>query len=209
MTQSGTNVVLNLGGTQTLTFAGTTISGQLTASDFALPINLTGWKETFDDEFNTFSASATSHTTTWHIASGTRAANHEAENYSTNLGAGSPFNLSNGVLDITATPMSSAPGLPYTSGDITSQYSLAQTYGFFEISAQLLAGQGMWPRVLAVAREMEAGPGTRRDGRVGTGPHDPLHNDAFPGCRHQQRRDHGQQHVHGLQHLRWIGSPTR
>ena len=144
MTQSGANVVLNLGGTQTLTFAGTTIS-QLTASDFALPINLTGWKETFDDEFNTFSASATSHTTTWHIASGTRAANHEAENYSTNLGAGSPFNLSNGVLDITATPTSSAPGLPYTSGDITSQYSFAQTYGFFEISAQLPAGQGMWP----------------------------------------------------------------
>jgi beta-glucanase (GH16 family) len=50
------------------------------------------------------------------------------------------------MLAITATP---APGLPpgltHRSGLITSQFLLSQRYGYFEMRAQLPAGQGLWP----------------------------------------------------------------
>jgi len=144
MTQVGGNVSLNLGGGETVLFAGTTI-GQFTASDFALPANFQGWKQTFDDEFTSFNASATGFGTNWWAETGTLPANREAENYVNNVGPGGPFSLNNGVLAITATDTSSAPGLPYTSGEITTARSFAQTYGYFEVSAELPAGQGMWP----------------------------------------------------------------
>jgi len=143
MTQVGANVVLALGG-QTLTFAGAT-KAQFTAADFALPLNLTGFHKTFDDEFNTFNASADGHTTTWRTVSGTLSGNKEAEYYSNKVGPGGPFSLSNGVLDITASPTSTVPGLPYTSGEINTARSFSQTYGYFEMRAQLPAGAGMWP----------------------------------------------------------------
>ncbi len=143
MTQVGSNVVLALGN-QTLTFENA-VKTQFTAKDFALPLNLAGFQQTFDDEFNTFSASADGHTTTWRAISGTFASNKEAEYYSNNVGAGGPFSVSNGVLDITASPTSISPGLPYTSGEINTSRSFAQTYGYFEMRAQLPAGAGMWP----------------------------------------------------------------
>ena len=144
MTQQGTSVVLALGGGHTVTFANQTIS-QFTAKDFALPSAPTGWKMTFDDEFNTLSASASGNGTTWQFQSGTRAANDEAENYLPSSGPGSPFSIANGVLDITASPVSTAPGLPYTSGGLTTARSFSQTYGYFEIRAEMPAGAGMWP----------------------------------------------------------------
>lgn len=143
MSQVGANVALKLGG-QTLTFANAT-KAQFTAADFALPLNLTGFQQTFDDEFNTFNASADGHTTTWRTVSGTLPSNKEAEYYSNKVGADGPFSLSNGVLNITASPTSIAPGLPYTSGEINTSRSFAQTYGYFEMKAQLPAGAGMWP----------------------------------------------------------------
>ncbi len=89
MTQVGSNVVLALGN-QTLTFANA-VKTQFTAKDFALPLNLAGFQQTFDDEFNTFSASADGHTTTWQAISGTFASNKEAEYYSNKVGAGAPL----------------------------------------------------------------------------------------------------------------------
>jgi beta-glucanase (GH16 family) len=142
MSQVGDNVLLNLGGGETLTFVGAT-TGQFTAHDFALPMNLSGFQRTFDDEFTTFSASPDGLTTTWRTTAGTLS--NEAEHYASTVGVGSPFRLSNGILDIAATPVSSAAGLPYTSGEIMTQRSFAQTYGYFEMRAELPAGQGMWP----------------------------------------------------------------
>jgi Glycosyl hydrolases family 16 len=142
MTQVGDNVLLDLGGGETLTFAGA-VKAQFTAGDFALPMNLAGFQLTFDDEFDTFNASPDGLTTTWRTTGSTFS--HELEHYASTVGAGGPFTLGNGVLDIAATPVSSAAGLPYTSGEITTQRSFAQTYGYFEMRAELPAGQGMWP----------------------------------------------------------------
>jgi Glycosyl hydrolases family 16/Domain of unknown function (DUF4214) len=142
MSQAGDDVLLDLGGGETLTFVGA-VTGQFTEHDFELPMNLAGFQRTFDDEFTTFSASPDGLTTTWRTTAATLS--NEAEHYASTVGAGGPFSLNNGILDIAATPVSSAAGLPYTSGEITTQRSFAQTYGYFEMRAELPAGQGMWP----------------------------------------------------------------
>ena len=61
-----------------------------------------------------------------------------------------PFHVADGLLTITAAP--AAPGIQdaiagqtYTSGMINTFHSFSQTYGYFEIRAQLPAAQGMWP----------------------------------------------------------------
>ena len=145
MTQTGSDVVLNLGGSQSITFVNQTI-GQFTAADFATPLNMSGFsKMTSDDEFNTLSASANGVGTNWQFMTGTRANNHEAENYGPAGGSVSPFSTSNGVLDITASQVSTAPGLSYTSGGLTTQKSFKQTYGLFEVNAEMPTGAGMWP----------------------------------------------------------------
>ena len=144
MTQAGTNVVLSLGSGQTVTFANQTIA-QFTAKDFAIPLSTAGLTMTFDDEFNTLSASASGAGTTWQFMTGTLSANDEVETYQAFSGAGSPFSLSNGVLDITAKPVTSNANSAYTSGGLTTAQSFSQTYGLFEINAEMPTGAGMWP----------------------------------------------------------------
>ncbi len=62
-----------------------------------------------------------------------------------------PFHLTAGrYLAITAQPAPPAakPALwnrPYTSGVITTRFSFAQRYGYYEVSAQLPDGRGLWP----------------------------------------------------------------
>ena len=61
-----------------------------------------------------------------------------------------PFSIDKGVLEITAQPTSrsAATGVqsyPYVSGLISTQPSFAQTYGYFEIRAELPQGKGLWP----------------------------------------------------------------
>jgi beta-glucanase (GH16 family) len=61
-----------------------------------------------------------------------------------------PFSVEDGVLTIIARP--TPPGLAprirdyrYVSGVITTQPSLNQTYGYFEMRARLPEGKGLWP----------------------------------------------------------------
>ncbi|QQP92758.1 family 16 glycosylhydrolase (plasmid) [Skermanella sp. TT6] len=61
-----------------------------------------------------------------------------------------PFDVSNGVLTISAKPVDRATsaslgGASYTSGLITTEYSFQQTYGYFEMRADMPAGSGFWP----------------------------------------------------------------
>ena len=124
------------------------------------PKNLAGTASlTFSDEFNTFSiwngSSGTWQTSyPWSPASGgTNAPNGELQWYINPAYAPTssvnPFSISGGILDIEAAPASatikSITGLPYTSGIITTNHSFAQTYGYFEMRAQLPTGQGIWP----------------------------------------------------------------
>jgi beta-glucanase (GH16 family) len=53
-----------------------------------------------------------------------------------------------GILRITASKSPSlnlTENLPYVSGLITTEPSFSQKYGYFEMSAKLLDGQGLWP----------------------------------------------------------------
>lgn len=61
-----------------------------------------------------------------------------------------PFSVDEGVLEITAqpTPLRAARGIesyPYVSGLISTQPSFSQTYGYFEMRAELPRGKGLWP----------------------------------------------------------------
>ncbi|MCB5176355.1 family 16 glycosylhydrolase [Microvirga lenta] len=62
--------------------------------------------------------------------------------------AADPFETGDGILTITAN-VSPDPaltdGLPYVSGLINTHGTFSQTYGYFEICAQVPAGQGLWP----------------------------------------------------------------
>ena len=92
---------------------------------------------TFDDEFNTLSASSSGNGTTW--------TNHEWWGGPEGEAVSTPQNLSvhNGVLDITSTENNGT----WTTGAIESTNSqgqgFAQKYGYFEIRAKIAAGQGL------------------------------------------------------------------
>ena len=119
-------------------------------------INLSGYKLTFDDEFNSFSSNGpsnyqvTGHTGTWDTtySYGERKLNDEVQMYSDSTVGVNPFSTSGGVLDIHAAPSadpSKTQGQTYTSGAITTFHSFAQQYGYFEMRAELPQGAGMWP----------------------------------------------------------------
>ena len=72
-----------------------------------------------------------------------------AGNTSSALGV-NPFSINDGILNITAAPTSpelvdALGGYQYTSGLITTRESFQQTYGYFEMRADLPQGQGLWP----------------------------------------------------------------
>ena len=117
---------------------------------------------TFDDEFNSLSlwdGNSGTWDTTAQFSSDTGngyslPSNGEQEWYINSRYAGTasikPWSVSNGVLNLTAAPTpagmaSQINGYQYTSGQITTSKSFSQTYGYFEMRAQLPAGQGLWP----------------------------------------------------------------
>src|ERR1700755_3251579 len=61
-----------------------------------------------------------------------------------------PWTVSNGVPTLqaakaSATISAAINGYQYTSGMINTYHSFSQQYGYFEMRAQLPAGQGLWP----------------------------------------------------------------
>jgi beta-glucanase (GH16 family) len=117
---------------------------------------------TFNDEFNNLSlwngSSGTWATTYWwqdQTGNGaTLASNGEQEWYINDRFAGTasvrPWNVANGVLTLTAAPASAdvsaqINGYQYTSGLLNTYHTFSQTYGYFEMRADLPAGQGVWP----------------------------------------------------------------
>ena len=144
----------------------------LTAADFAFNLNLGGALPVFDAQFNSLSLyDPSSQTGIWKTSfqsgdqsganaytSRTLASGGEQEIYvdpafsgtgATPLGL-NPFSVSGGVLSITganapASDVAALSGYAYTSGLLTTEKSFAQLYGYFEIRAELPAGQGVWP----------------------------------------------------------------
>lgn len=61
-----------------------------------------------------------------------------------------PWTVANGELTLTAAPADPSiqpliNGYQYTSGEVNTQHSFNQLYGYFEMRAELPAGQGVWP----------------------------------------------------------------
>ncbi len=88
-----------------------------------------------------------------------------------------PFSIDNGVLSITASaaPAEDSQWLgkrPYTSGLITSYSSFQQTYGYFEVRADMPKGQSLWPAFWLLP--VDLGPHTELDAFEEIG-QDPTH----------------------------------
>jgi Ca2+-binding RTX toxin-like protein len=153
MTQSGADVVLDLGAGDALIFRNRRIDG-FTAGDFQLPVDRTALRATLSDDFDSFAVTPSGldaggkavWRSTYLWGGRTLSGNHEAQFYSDATTGRDPFRAADGVLHITAAPTSGLPdGLTYSSGLITSQMSCVQTYGYFEMTAKLPAGGGFWP----------------------------------------------------------------
>ena len=128
---------------------------------------------TFSDEFNSLSLwNGTSGTwsTKYPFApekGGSLPSNGEQEWYINSMYAPTtsvrPWTVSNGVLTLTAQPASASiqpliDGYQYTSGMINTFNSFTQTYGYFEMRAQLPAGQGLWPAFWLLQADMSWPP---------------------------------------------------
>ena len=80
-----------------------------------------------------------------------------------------PFHLTPGAdLAITAdrTPAAAKSllwGRPYTSGVITTRFSFAQRYGYFEVRARPPSGRGLWPAFWLLPADPDAPAGTELD----------------------------------------------
>lgn len=106
-------------------------------------LDLTGFKLTFYDDFDSFSWHNGTNNGTWQSyyrwPARTLSGNGELEYYSDSTVGVDPFHLDPnppGVLEMQANPSANpaATGnLPYTSGMITTFPSFSQTYGYFEI----------------------------------------------------------------------------
>jgi beta-glucanase (GH16 family) len=100
-------------------------TGTWMTSNLGAPLSGNGWSPTGEQE--------------WYINS----------NYAPTSSV-TPWTVNNGILTITAAPASPSiqsliDGYQYTSGRITNAESFSQTYGYFEMRAQMPAGQGLWP----------------------------------------------------------------
>lgn len=159
ITQEGANLRLDLGDGESLVFANEAI-GDLHAGQFELSLDRSALTQTFGDDFNTLQFYDGT-TGVWEAKywwapekGATLSGNGELQwyinpSYAPTASA-NPFSINNGVLTITAkeTPDSISAevnGYDYTSGMLTTHASFAQTYGYFEIRADMPNDQGAWP----------------------------------------------------------------
>ena len=185
MTQVGADVVLQLSTTDAVKFLNKTIAS-FQASDFQLASDSSNLNLSFHDEFDTapalYDPGAGTGTWTPNFSTGdssglrgygshTLRNNGEKEIYVDPAYAGTggaplginPFSVSNGVLDINARATTDAEKqslwyYKYASGLLTTAHSFAQTYGYFEIKAQLPTGQGVWPAFWLLPTSLSSPP---------------------------------------------------
>eukprot|EP00913_Durusdinium_trenchii_P031535 g29527.t1 len=158
-TQEGANLRLDLGGGESLVLANTT-SGDLQASQFQLVLDRSQLTLSFNDNFNSLSLRDGNEGTWdakfwWAPERGSSLTENGEQQWYINpdyegTAAVNPFSVSNGVLTISAEPASQAiqsqiDGYDYTSGLLNTYSSFAQTYGYFEMRADMPTEQGVWP----------------------------------------------------------------
>ncbi|WP_082504478.1 family 16 glycosylhydrolase [Methylobacterium sp. Leaf111] len=163
MRQVGSDVVFQLTPKDVITVENTLVT-QFAPSSFLLASDLSNYKLTFSDEFNSFSLNdGTNLDGTWYplyprtgLSAHTTPDKGSAQ-YFTYLGDDgstgeqvgiNPFSINDGVLTIEMKPIPEAEqykayGYDYSSGMINTASSFSQTYGYFEIRARLPVGQGL------------------------------------------------------------------
>jgi beta-glucanase (GH16 family) len=133
---------------------GLAIAGELVIAPGSMPSasarDLSGYKLTFDEEFNSYDLNNGQTTpgiwnTKYYGNNRSLPSNEEQEYYSDPSVGVNPFSVQNGELTITAAPGANKAKLPYNSGAITNDGRFSQTYGYFEMRAKLAQGKGMWP----------------------------------------------------------------
>ncbi|MGA0606537.1 family 16 glycosylhydrolase [Phenylobacterium sp. VNQ135] len=168
MTQDGADVKLDLGDGDGLIFRNITID-QFQASNFQLELNhATLGAQTFGDDFSgplSLWDAQSNPTGTWRpdfgyqgeqgTGSYTLMSNNEKQIYTSPYFRGhngdfseSPFVTNpDGTLSIVARPSANGEifGYGYTSGMITTKESFSQTYGYFEMRADIPDAVGAWP----------------------------------------------------------------
>jgi beta-glucanase (GH16 family) len=158
-TQKGTDLWLNFDNGESVVLANTTAS-DVSADQFKLSLDRSNLTATFADEFNTLSLSD-GQTGVWEPKfwwagneGGSLHTNSEKQWYINPAyqptSSVNPFSVQNGVLTIKAAPTPDAisdavKGYDYTSGMLTTHPSFSQTYGYFEIRADMPNEQGAWP----------------------------------------------------------------
>lgn len=115
-------------------------------------LDTSAMKLTFSDEFESRSISQDGVNTTWSdIRSGSRFDSNSDIGFGTSSfvdpsSGYDPFLVANGTLTITAVPDRTPFGYPgsWESGLITTQNGFSQTYGYFEMRADLADASGAW-----------------------------------------------------------------
>jgi beta-glucanase (GH16 family) len=168
LSQVGNDVKLDLGGTDGLIFRNLTV-GQLSAQNFQLQLDPSKLGAmTFHDDFSgplSLWDATNNPSGTWRpdygyqgvqgVGSYTLVSNDEKEIYTSPYFRGAPgtstlnpfTSNADGTLTITAAPSADPNifGYHYTSGMISTAPSFAQTYGYFEMKAELPSTAGAWP----------------------------------------------------------------
>jgi beta-glucanase (GH16 family) len=169
MHQSGSDVILQLDPSETLTFRNTTL-GSFTSNQMLVSLDRSKLGAlTFDDEFNSFQKyDFSTNSGLWQTDFGfdphnpgnySLLQNGEQQRYITGAFQGSadhalgyePFSDANGVLTITAMPIApndqgAAYGGGYASGMIDTRGVFEQKYGYFEIKMAIpTQATGAWP----------------------------------------------------------------
>jgi beta-glucanase (GH16 family) len=158
-TQEGSNLRLDLGGGESLVFANKT-TADLHADQFQLTLDRSALTQTFSDDFNSLSLRNGDQGVWdakfwWAPDKGSSlSGNGELQWYINpsyaSTSSVNPFSVKDGVLTIKAAPASDAiqsqiDGYDYTSGLLNTHSSFAQTYGYFEIRADMPTDQAAWP----------------------------------------------------------------
>ncbi|NTJ41822.1 family 16 glycosylhydrolase [Agrobacterium larrymoorei] len=158
-TQKGNDLWLNFDNGESIVLANTS-SNDLSAHQFKLSLDRSKLSSTFSDEFNSLSLSDGTRSVWepkfWWAGEqgGSLHTNSEKQWYINPAyqptASVNPFSVSDGVLTIRAAPTPDAisdavNGYDYTSGMLTTHPSFSQTYGYFEIRADMPGEQGAWP----------------------------------------------------------------
>jgi beta-glucanase (GH16 family) len=157
--QKGDDLWFDLGNGESLVLADTR-PDDLSADQFELSLDRSNLTQTFDEDFNTLSfvdgeEGVWEAKYWWAPDKGASLHTNGEQQWYVNpeygpTASANPFSVSDGVLTITAerTPEAlrgEVEGYEYTSGMLTTHGSFEQTYGYFEIRADMPDEHGVWP----------------------------------------------------------------